>query len=98
MKTYIKTAHEEEYSNKSKSLGVLININENGERLDSLIYVYRDGMYIFFDTIINMNDYLLYGESKIKRAYMSEEDFDKYYDDGVNECTFNTKLVWTKKK
>lgn len=83
-KTIIKTAHEESYSD-GRSLGILVNYEHDSiEKIDSFIYIYRDGTYIFFDTIIDMNDYLLYGDSKIKRAYMKESDFDKYYDNGLD--------------
>jgi len=100
----IKTAHEESYSD-SKSLGVLINYKtyENTDivkKYDSLIYIYHNesddpdnGKYIFFDTIIDMNDYLLYGSKKIKRAYMKEIDFDYYYDNGLNN-PFTDVLNW----
>lgn len=93
MKTYITTAHEEEYSNKSRTLGVLLNFDENSKRVDSLIYVYRQGMYIFFNTIIDMNDYLLYGEGKIRRAYLSEEEFDEIYNKTI-DGKFSETLTW----
>jgi hypothetical protein len=95
MKTHIKTVHEEEYSDKSRTLGVLLNYSDLDKWKDSLVYIYRDGMYIFFNTIIDMIDYLLYGENKMKRAYMDEEEFDKYYDDDFIEGTFSEKLKWT---
>ena len=74
MKTFITTAHEEQYSDNSRTLGVLLNFDENHKRIDSLIYMYREGMYVFFNTIMDMNDYLMYGAGKMKRAYISEED------------------------
>jgi len=95
MKTFIRTAHEEEYSNKSRTLGVLLNVDKQYKRVDSLIYIYREGMYIFFNTIMEMNDYLLYGESKAKRAYISEEDFDAIYDASYVEGKFSDHLTWT---
>lgn len=95
MKTQIKTAHEEEYSNKSRTLGVLFNFDENHNRIDSLIYVYREGTYIFFNTIMDMNEYLMYGDGKIKRAYMSEEDFDKFYDSPYINGKFTEHLIWS---
>jgi len=95
MKTYIKTAHEEEYSDSSKTLGVLLNYNENYERIDSLVYIYRSDMYIFFNTIMDMNEYLLYGDSKIKRAYISEEDFDKFWDALHIDGKFTEHLKWS---
>jgi hypothetical protein len=95
MKTFIRTAHEEEYSNKSRTLGVLLIVDKNFKRVDSLVYIYRDGMYIFFNTIMEMNDYLLYGETKAKRAYVSEDDFDALYDAPYIEGNFIDHLTWT---
>lgn len=94
MKTFIKTAHEEEYSDKSKTLGVLLNIDKDYKRVDSLIYIYSKNMYIFFNTIMEMNDYLLYGETKAQRAYISEEDFDVIYDAPYIEGKFIEHLTW----
>jgi hypothetical protein len=95
MKTFIRTAHEEEYSDKSRTIGVLLNLDKDFMRVDSLVYVYREGMYIFFNTIMDMNDYLLYGDGKIKRAYLSEEDFDKLYDAPYINGKFEEQLTWT---
>jgi len=94
MKTFISTAHEEEYSNKSRTLGVLLNFDENHKRIDSLIYIYREDMYIFFNTIMEMNEYLLYGESKAKRAYLSEDDFDVLWDSPYIDGKFEDQLTW----
>ena len=95
MKTKIKTVHEEQYSDKSRTLGVLLNYStEDINWKDSFVYYYKDGMYIFFNTMIEMIDYLLYGEKKMKRAYMSEEEFDVYYDAENINGDFNEKLKW----
>lgn len=98
MKTKLKTIHEEQYSDKSKTLGVLLNYSydEDYEWKDSLLYVFNHErtMYTFFETIIDMIDYLLYGEDKKKRAYMSEEIFDKYFDAEYIDGEFNEKLKW----
>ena len=97
MKTHIKTIHEEEYSDGSRTLGVLLNFSSEVEHegwKDSLIYIYHNKMYIFFNTIIDMIDYLLYGDKKIKTAYMDEEDFDEYYDAEFIEGVFTAKLDW----
>ena len=51
-------------------------------------------MYIFFNTIIDMNDYILYGEKKMKRAYIGEEDFDKIYDAPFIDDKFTDQLKW----
>ena len=95
MKTFITTAHEEEYSDKSRTLGILLNFDENHKRVDSLFYIYREGMYIFFNTIMEMNDYLLYAETKANRAYISEDDFDTFYDAPYINGKFTEHLVWT---
>lgn len=97
MKTIITTAHEEEYSDKSRTLGVLLNLGLDGKRVDSLLYIYHNGIYILFNTIMDMNDYLLYGDPKTKRAYLSEEDFDKYYDASFITGLFSENLTWLPK-
>lgn len=96
MKTFITTAHEEEYTNKSRALGVLLNFDEGYKRIDSLIYIYTASrkMYIFFNTIIDMNEFLLYNEGKMKRAYINEEDFDKFYDAPYIDGKFSEQLTW----
>jgi len=96
MKTFIKTAHEEEYSNKSNALGVLLNVDEDGNRVDSLLYIYRENrkLYIFFNTITDMNEFLLYGDGKMRRAYLSEEEFDNIYDLGYLEGKISEHLTW----
>lgn len=94
MKTKIKTAHEEEYSDNSRTLGVLLNYSIADDWKDSLVYIYREGMYIFFNTIVDMIDYLLYGDNKVKRAYMDEEEFDSYYDAEYVDGSFSEKLKW----
>lgn len=94
----LKTAHEESYSDGT-IIGVLINTNEKSEKIDSFIYRFREESttYIFFESIMDMNDHILYGDKKIKKAYMKEVDFDKLYDDGING-TFNDQLEWLKQE
>ena len=96
----ILTAHEEHYSD-GRVIGILLNVdlNKNMERIDSFPYIFREtedgGMYIFFETIIGMNDYILYGDNKVKRAYMKEDKFDELYDSNNINNTFETYLEWT---
>ena len=94
MNTTLITAHEENFSDNSKTIGVLLNIDENKNKLDSFTYIYRKEIYVFFETIIEMNEYLLYGDNKIKRAYMSENEFDKLYDNPINGL-FREHIKWT---
>jgi hypothetical protein len=96
MYTYITTTHEEQYSDGSRTLGMLSNYAINDDKIDkinSFAYIYRESMYIFFNTMVDMFDYLLYGEDKMKRAYMTEEEFDTYYDNPI-DGNFNEKLKW----
>jgi hypothetical protein len=99
MKTHIKTIHEEAYSDGSRTLGVLLNFSseilfEHDDWKDSLIYIYHNKNYIFFSTMIDMIDYLLYGDKKVKTAYLDEEEFDEYYDAEFIEGVFAEKLKW----
>ena len=94
MKSKLKTIHEEEYSDKSRTLGILLNYSSIDEWKDSLIYIYRDGTYIFFNTMIDMIDYLLYADNRVKRAYMDEETFDSYYDAEFINGKFLDILKW----
>jgi hypothetical protein len=97
MKTQLKTIHEEEYSDRSRVLGVLLNHNADSTFKDSLIYIFNHErkMYVFFNTMVDMLDYLMYGEGKMKRAYMGEEEFDTYYDSGSIDGKFTEILKWT---
>jgi hypothetical protein len=98
-KTYIKTSHEEKYSDNSRILGILTNHDQDGKKIDSFPYIFRNdvenfgGTYIFFETIVDMMDYLLYGSAKTKRAYLKEDIFDGYYDNGI-DGKFNEILKW----
>ncbi|MFA5366384.1 MAG: hypothetical protein WC333_00475 [Dehalococcoidia bacterium] len=102
METRIKTVHEEQSSDGKRTFGVLLNYpHENEIGLiaegwkDSFIYLFKSDRYIFFDTIIDMIDYELYGDmGKVRRAYMSEEEFDAYYDSHHIDGTFTEKLKW----
>ncbi len=99
MKTKLKTVHEEEFSDGSKVLGVLLNFTEDWKFKESFLYIYnrKRVTYVFFNTLIDLYDYMLYGEgelSKMKRAYMEEFEFDQYYDAPFINSEFNQKLNW----
>lgn len=91
--------HEETYSD-GRTLGVVTNfdLDMNLEKIDSFLYFFREtddgGMYVFFETIVNMNDYMLYGDNKVKRAYMKESDFDELLDGNGIKGKFNDQLKW----
>jgi hypothetical protein len=95
MKTKIRTIHEEDYSDGSRTIGILFNYSlDDNDWKESYLYVYKEGMYIFFNTIIETIDYLLFGEKKMKRAYMKEDEFDVYYFTDYIEGTFGETLKW----
>jgi len=98
MKTRLKTIHEEEYSDRSRVLGVLLNYNEEEGFKDSLIYIFNQerATYVFFNIIVDMIDYLMWNDSKAKRAYMEEKEFDWYYDNEIDGA-FTDKLTWSEK-
>lgn len=99
MKTNIITVHEEEYSDKSRIIGMLLNFvpDDSVEFFsfkDSHPYIFKTGIYIFFETFIDLMDYLLYGDKKMKRAYMEEKEFDIYYNAENIEGKFVDILNW----
>jgi hypothetical protein len=104
MITHITTAHEEQYSDGSRTLGVLLNYEtnkniEHNDFKDSLVYMFRqtenDGSrYVFFNTMFDLFSYMLYSENKMPMAYMDEDEFDSYYDAPYIEGSFRDKLKW----
>ena len=94
--TYLLTAHEEQYSDSSYTIGIVLNHDSEGNRVDSLAYLYRDGIYIFFNTIIALIDYLVYDDNTSLRAYLRENKYDEYYDSPI-EGLFSEHLEWVKK-
>lgn len=101
METFIITGHEETLTkgDVEKTLGVITNLSkESPNWRDSTIYVYHKEMYIFFESMFDMINYLFYGESKMKRAYMEEDVFDSYFDADYIQGTFSEKLEWVSTK
>ena len=96
METYLKTTHEEQYSDGSKTLGVLMNYDKDENFKESFVYIFNHEkkMYIFFNTMIDMFDYMLYGDVKMKRAYMEEQEFDTFYDSNYIGGKFTEHLIW----
>ena len=99
MKTKIREIHSEEYSDNTKTLGVLLNYSidtEHKDWHDSLIYVYNHERktYVFFNTLIEMIDYQFYGDRKIKCAYLNEAEFDNYFDAEYLDDKFSEILKW----
>jgi hypothetical protein len=95
MKTKLESVHEEGFADGKITTGVILNYNENFK--ESLIFIFKHDrkMYIFFNTMHDMFDYQLNGDYKIKCAYMSEEEFDVYYDAVSIDGKFTDILKWT---
>lgn len=89
-------SHEESYSD-GRTLGVLVNydLDRNMEKIDSFIYLFREESktYVFFESIVDMNDYILYGDKRVKKAYLKEDDFDKIIDNDLRG-KLNNILKW----
>jgi hypothetical protein len=103
MKTRIKEVHTEEYSNGSRTLGVLLNYEisknvEHNEFKESFVYIFRQteegGKYIFFNTMFEMWSYILYSENKMRIGYMTEETYDSLFDAPHIEGKFTDKISW----
>jgi len=99
MKTKLKSIHEEQYSDNSKTLGVILNYSFDSEIdkwKESLVFIFNHEkkMYIFFNTMHDMFNYLLNGVYKVKCAYMDEDEFDSYYDAPYIEGNFIEVLKW----
>ena len=102
MITHIKTVHEEQYSDGSRTLGILLNYSSELEHenwKESFVYMFREteesgGRYMFFNTMFDMWSYLLYSENVMKTACMDEETFDKLYDAPYIDGPFSDNLVW----
>lgn len=100
MKTNIKEILNEEIKKEDKTytFGVLFNYSkEDSNWNNSLLYMFnhKKNTYIFFKSIIDMIDFYFYGSDKIKRAYLSDGEFEKYYDAEYIEGSFIEKLKWT---
>jgi hypothetical protein len=98
MRTKIKTIHEETNTNSETnvSIGVLYNNSQDHKVYDVLFFRFKKNTYIFFKTITDLIDYTLYGEGDgIERSYVSEEDFDRCYDEQIDGL-FRDKITWCK--
>lgn len=97
MKFKIKTIHEESRSSEEDTyiLGSLLQISDNNEyELYPYLYQKNNGSYIFFNLYLEAIDYFI-GEKTMVRAYLTEEEFDNYYDNGL-EISLADTLDWIK--
>lgn len=92
----IKTIFEEVRKGTDSNeyvLGSLLQISSNNEyELYPYLYKKENNSYIFFNMYLEAVDYML-GEKNMVRAYMLEDEFDKYYDNGIDK-PFSEVLDW----
>lgn len=75
------------------TLGSLLQISDNNEyELYPYLYKKENNSYIFFNLYLEAVDYML-GEKNMVRAYMLEDEFDKYYDNVIDK-PFSEILDW----
>ncbi|MFW5847313.1 MAG: hypothetical protein ACOCVF_00140 [bacterium] len=93
MKTFIITPHEEQVN--SKLLGTLLNYNKITNNKEELFYMFNEETetYTFFKTMYELITFIFYGYKNIPRAYMKEDVFDNYFDNGI-DGNFSEKLEW----
>ncbi len=101
MKTKIKTIHNEEITGITikRTIGVILNysIDQNDNNWhECIIYSFNHKTlnYTFYHTIIDLINSVYYGESKIKIAMLSENEFDKIYDSDYIDGKFSDLLEW----
>jgi hypothetical protein len=96
MKTKIKTIHEESQPGSDLGVGVLYNYEVDGVWYDTLFFYYKKDIYVFFNTITDLINHVLYGEKDtINSAYVKEELFDQLYDANNIDGSFRDCIVWS---
>ena len=101
-KTYLKVTHTEYLNDGVTEFGTILNFDDKYDFInktkvfttESFGYLYKGDTYIIFKSLANLFDFMIYGDKKTNRAYLSEEDFDILYDEQGFEGTFNEKLEW----
>jgi len=101
-KTYLKITHTEYLNDGVTEFGTILNFNSiynftNKTTVfttESFGYLYKGNTYIIFKSLANLFDFMIYGDKKTNRAYLSEEDFDILYNESGFEGIFNEKLEW----
>jgi len=101
-KTYLKVTHTEYLNDGVTEFGTILNFDDKYSianksevvTTESFGYLYKGDTYIIFKSLANLFDFMIYGDKKTNRAYLSEEDFDILYDEQGFEGTFNEKLEW----
>jgi hypothetical protein len=99
MTTHIREIHNEKFSDGRYTIGILLNYSseiehEGWKETFAFVFEHERNMYTFYETIFDMLNFLLYREDKMKRAFMSDEEFEGYCDAPYIEDTFSSHLSW----
>lgn len=96
MTTHIREIHNEQFSDGRYTIGILLNEDDDRTWKETFAYVYEHerNMYTFYETIFDMLNFLLYREDKMKRAYMSDEEFEGFCDAPHIEGKFSDNFKW----
>jgi len=100
--TFLKITHTEYLNDGVAEFGTILNFDDkyiisnktNPEVTESFGYFFKGSTYIIFKSLANLFDFMIYGDTKTNRAYLSEEDFDILYGEQGIEGTFSEKLEW----
>lgn len=102
-KTYLKITHTEYLNDSHSEIGVILCFDESynilnkttPESTESYCYFFKNDNYIIFKTLANLFDFMIYGDTKTNRAYLSEAEFDELYDANGFKGSFDSKLEWS---
>lgn len=103
-RTYLKITHTEYLNDGVTEFGTILNFDGNyntfnkdlqeSDIKESFGYLFKGNTYIIFKSLADLFDFMIYGDKKTDRAYLTEEDFDKLYEENGFEGIFNEKLEW----
>lgn len=97
MKTHITSIHEEQFSDNGRVLGIIVNHDNTLDTFDfkdTFPFTFQNEIYIIFETMSALMEYLINGNNNPKRAYVSEEDFDELYDAEYIHGKFSDMITW----
>ena len=96
MKYKLISVHEET-TNDGELITILLNYSEDFEFKDSVVGIFdnKTKIYLFFNTIDDLYKYKYHSVRTMQRAYLSESDFDDYFDNGSDKI-FSNILIFTK--
>jgi hypothetical protein len=99
MITHIKEIHNEQFSDGRYTIGIVLNYSsevqyEGWKETFAYYFDHERLTYNFFTTIMDMLNSLLYRDDKVKRAIMTDEEFETYCDAKHIGGKFSDHLIW----